>query len=101
MWMQRHSNQFSESELVTRYERSTRTEYKMSACEDVKCDWKISWVIIVVISSDSFCVEIHYQERASACNSELWSVCKSAIALYLSIIKIGCNQIVNKSNNSN
>jgi hypothetical protein len=56
--MQWHSNQFSESELVTRYERSTRTEYKRFACEDVKCDWKISCVIIVVIISDSFCDDI-------------------------------------------
>jgi hypothetical protein len=28
--------------VVTRYEGSTRMEYKRSACADVKCDWKIS-----------------------------------------------------------
>jgi hypothetical protein len=27
----------------------TTEEYRRSACEDVKCDWQISWVIIVVI----------------------------------------------------
>jgi hypothetical protein len=70
-WMKRYSDQFSESGLVMRYERSKRTEYKKSACENVKRDWKISWVIIVVIWSDSFCVEIDCQERTSACNSEL------------------------------
>jgi hypothetical protein len=33
-------------------------EYKRSACEDAKFDWKISCVIFVAIWSDSFCVEI-------------------------------------------
>jgi hypothetical protein len=45
-WMQRHSNQFSESELVIRYERSTRTEYKRSACEDLLCEIKTLCVIV-------------------------------------------------------
>jgi hypothetical protein len=45
--MQPHSNQFSESELVTRYERSTRTEYKMSACEDVLCELEEFMCVIV------------------------------------------------------
>jgi hypothetical protein len=86
------------AELVMRYERSTQTKYKRSACEDVKCDWKISWVITVVILSDSFCVEIHYQESTSACNSELWNACNSVIALYLSVIKRVHNQAANKTN---
>jgi hypothetical protein len=43
--------------LEERTETRSTEEYKSSACEDVKCDWKISCVIIVVIWSDSFWVE--------------------------------------------
>jgi hypothetical protein len=37
-------------------------------------------------------------ENPSACATLNWKVCKSAIALYLSVIKRTCNQGANKSN---
>jgi hypothetical protein len=43
-------------------------------------------------------------KNPSACATEKWKVCKSAIALYflcLSVIKRDCNQGANKSNNPN
>jgi hypothetical protein len=40
-------------------------------------------------------------EDPSACATVNWKVCKSAIALYLSVIEGTCNQGVNKSNHPN
>jgi hypothetical protein len=40
-------------------------------------------------------------ENPSACVTVDWKVCKSAIALYLSVIKRTCNQGANKSNHPN
>jgi hypothetical protein len=39
-------------ELITRYDRSTRSteEYRRSACEDVKCDWKSLCDVMVIDS---------------------------------------------------
>jgi hypothetical protein len=37
-------------------------------------------------------------ENPSTCATVNWNVCKSAIALYLSVIKRNCNQGGNKSN---
>jgi hypothetical protein len=37
-------------------------------------------------------------ENPSACETVGWKVCKSAIALYLSVIKRTCNRSANKSN---
>jgi hypothetical protein len=39
--------------------------------------------------------------NSSACATVNWKVCKSAIALYLSVIKGTCNQGANKSNHPN
>jgi hypothetical protein len=40
-------------------------------------------------------------DNLSACATVNWKVCKSAIVLYLSVIKRTCNQGVNKSNHPN
>jgi hypothetical protein len=40
-------------------------------------------------------------ENPSACATVNWKVCKSAIALYLSVIKRTCNRSSNKSNQPN
>jgi hypothetical protein len=40
-------------------------------------------------------------ENPSACATVNWKVCKSAIALYLSVIKRTCKQGANKSNHPN
>jgi hypothetical protein len=37
----------------------------------------------------------------SACATVNWKLCKSVIALYLSVIKRTCNQGANKSNHTN
>jgi hypothetical protein len=37
-------------------------------------------------------------EDPSACATVNWKLCKTAIALYLSVIKRTCNQGANKSN---
>jgi hypothetical protein len=40
-------------------------------------------------------------ENPGMCAMVNWKVCKSAIALYLSVIKRTCNQGANKSNHPN
>jgi hypothetical protein len=40
-------------------------------------------------------------ENPSACVTVNWKVCKSAIALYLNVIKRDCDQSANKSNHPN
>jgi hypothetical protein len=40
-------------------------------------------------------------ENPSACVTVNWKVCKSAIALYLSVIKRTCNKVANKSTHPN
>jgi hypothetical protein len=40
-------------------------------------------------------------DNPSACVTVNWKVCKSEIALYLSVIKRTCNQGVNKYNHPN
>jgi hypothetical protein len=40
-------------------------------------------------------------ENPSACATVNWEMCKSAIALYLIVIKRTCNQGANKSNRPN
>jgi hypothetical protein len=40
-------------------------------------------------------------KNSNACATVNWKVCKSAIALYLSVIKKTCNGIANKSKHPN
>jgi hypothetical protein len=40
-------------------------------------------------------------DNPSACATVNWKLCKSAIALYLSVIKRTCNQGAKKSNHMN
>jgi hypothetical protein len=40
-------------------------------------------------------------DNPSACATVNWKLCKSAIALYLSVIKRTCNQEANKANHPN
>jgi hypothetical protein len=40
-------------------------------------------------------------DNPNACATVNWKVCKSAIALYVIVVKRTCNQSANKSNNPN
>jgi hypothetical protein len=82
----------------------------VSACENLKCGWKILCLIFVVIEVVVSVLRsvarrrLVKMENSSACVTANWKVCKSAIALYflyLNVIKRGCNQSDSKCNHPN
>jgi hypothetical protein len=98
--------------------RSTRTrvrigtrsteEKKRSAWEELTCDCKAwfmcnIWSVRLVVSVLIAVARRRLVETGnpSACATVVCKWCKSARALYLSVIETGCNPTVNKSNHPN
>jgi hypothetical protein len=77
-----------ESRERSEVEPGVQKKKRRLACEDLKCDWKILCVILVVIEVQVSVLRsvatrrLVETENPSACVTVNWNVCKSAIAPY-------------------